>query len=113
MIGTPLLVPVMTYTDVLLSQAECLYKNGKANEAEQQLNKVMAAKNISVSGSNVLEKIKDARLQLTLYTNTNFAFMKRNNFATDIYGIEDYRQLLPIPQSDMYNNPSMTQNPGY
>lgn len=112
-IGTPLLVPVMTYTDVLLSQAECLYKNGKANEAEQLLNKVMAAKNISVSGSNVLEKIKDARLQLTLYTNTNFAFMKRNNFATDIYGIEDYRQLLPIPQSDMYNNPSMTQNPGY
>ena len=27
-IGTPLLVPIMTYTDVLLSLAECLYKNG-------------------------------------------------------------------------------------
>ena len=112
-IGTPLLVPIMTYTDVLLSLAECLYKNGKATEAELQLDKVAAAKNISVFGNNVLERIKDARLQLTLYTNTNFAFLKRNGFATDNYGIEDYRKLLPIPQSDLNTIPSLTQNPGY
>ena len=112
-IGTPLLVPIMTYTDVLLSMAECLYKNGKVTEAELQLDKVATAKNISVSGNNVLERIKDARLQLTLYTNTNFAFLKRNGFATDIYGIEDYRKLLPIPQSDLNTIPSLMQNPGY
>lgn len=112
-IGTPLLVPIMTYTDVVLSYAESLYKNGRTLEAESQLQKVITAKHISVTGENTLEKIKDARLQLMLYTNTNFAFMKRNNFAKDVYGIEEYRLLLPIPQQEIDVNSSMTQNPGY
>lgn len=112
-IGTPPLVPIMTYTDVVLSYAESLYKNGRTLEAESQLQKVITAKHISVTGENTLEKIKDARLQLMLYTNTNFAFMKRNNFAKEVYGIEEYRLLLPIPQQEIIVNPSMTQNPGY
>ena len=112
-IATPMLVPIMTYTDVVLSYAESLYKNGRTPEAESQLQKVITAKHISITGENTLEKIKDARLQLMLYTNTNFAFMKRNNFAKDIYGIEEYRLLLPIPQQEIDVNPSMTQNPGY
>ena len=112
-ITTPWVVPIMTYTDVVLSYAECLYKNGTTTEAEQQLAKVTSAKSITPAGSNVLEKIKDARLQLTLYTNTNFAFMKRNGFAEDVYDIEEYRTLLPIPASELSANSKMTQNPGY
>lgn len=112
-IATPMLVPIMTYTDVVLSYAECLYNNNKVSEAESQLKKVTTAKNIDVTGSNILEKIKDARLQLMLYTNTNFAFMKRNNFAKDVYGIEEYKQLLPIPEQEIMHNPSITQNLGY
>ena len=103
----------MTYTDVILSYAECLYKSGRIMEAESALNLIMQAKNICLSGESTVEKIKDARLQLMLYTNTNFAFMKRNNFAKDVYGIEEYRQLLPIPQQEIIVNPSMIQNPGY
>lgn len=112
-LDTPMLVPIMTYTDVVLSYAESLYKNGRTSEAESQLQKVITAKHISVTGENTLEKIKDARLQLMLYTNTNFAFMKRNNFAKEVYGIEEYRLLLPIPQQEIDVNLSMTQNPGY
>lgn len=112
-LGTPMLVPIMTYTDVVLSYAESLFKNGKTTEAESQLQKVTTAKHISITGGNTLEKIKNARLQLMLYTNTNFAFMKRNNFAKNVYGIEEYRQLLPIPEQELMTNPSMTQNPGY
>lgn len=112
-ISTPKLVPIMTYTDVVLSYAESLYKNGKTPEAESQLQKVITAKHISITGGNTLEKIKDARLQLMLYTNTNFAFMKRNNFAKEVYGIEEYRQLLPIPEQELMYNSLMTQNPGY
>lgn len=112
-IAAPMLVPIMTYTDVILSYAECLYKNGKVSDAEEQLTRVIKAKNISVSGSNVLEKIKDARLKLMLYTNTNFAFMKRNSFFKDTYGVEEYRSLLPIPNDEIIFNASMTQNPGY
>ena len=77
------------------------------------LEKVTSIKGIIVSGNNVLEKIKDARSQLMLYSNTNFAFMKRNGFVNDFYGIEDYRQLLPIPLSELAKNPQMIQNPGY
>ncbi len=106
-------VPIMTYTDVILSYAECLYKNGKSSEAESLLAVIATTKGIDLSGSNVLEKIKDARLQLMLYSNTNFAFMKRNDFAKDVYGIEEYRLLLPIPTSSLTLNPQLTQNPGY
>ena len=112
-ITTPALVPIMTYTDVILSYAECLYKNGKISESEKELEKVTSNKGINVSGSSVLEKIKDARSQLMLYSNTNFAFMKRNGFVKDFYGVEDYRQLLPIPQRELDLCPQMTQNPGY
>lgn len=77
------------------------------------MEKVTSNKGINVSGSSVLEKIKDARSQLMLYSNTNFAFMKRNGFVKDFYGVEDYRQLLPIPQRELDLCPQMTQNPGY
>lgn len=109
----PCVVPLMTYTDVILSYAECLYKDGNAAEAERQLMKVAAAKGIDVEGGDVLDKICDARLQLMLYTNTNFAFMKRNGFATSVYGIEGYRALLPIPASELNAYSKITQNPGY
>ena len=110
-IVAPACVPMMTYTDVILSYAECLYKKGKISESETELEKVTSNKSISVSGDNVLEKIKDARSQLMLYSSTNFAFMKRNGFAKDFYGIEDYRQLLPIPQIAL--DSKITQNQGY
>ena len=112
-IVTPTFMPIMTYTDVMLAYAECLYKNGMTSDAEKQLLQVIEAKNISVSGNSILEKIKDARLQLMLYTNTNFAFMKRNNLSNETYSIEEYKTLLPIPLTQIFRNPYMTQNPGY
>ena len=66
-LGIPSLVPLMTYTAVLLSYAECLCKNGSTSDAESQLNKIVAAKGIPLSGTTVLDKIKNARLQLSLY----------------------------------------------
>lgn len=107
------LIPVMTYTDVVLSYAECLYKNGKTSGAKTQLNAVVAAKDIEVSNENVLTGIAEARKQLLLYCASNFAFMKRNGMAEEEYGVESYRLLLPIPMHDMNTNPAMTQNPGY
>lgn len=105
------LIPLMTYTDVMLSYAECLYKNGKS-DAKNYLNKVASAKGITVS-SDVFTGIKEARKQLMLYSVGNFAFMKRNGIAEDEYGVETYRLLLPIPSQELNLNPMMTQNPGY
>lgn len=112
-IDFPSVVPFMTYTDVILSYAECLFKNNKISDAEAQINKVLKAKNINVKGNNTMEKIKNIRMCLTLYTSTNFSFMKRANFITEVYGIENFRKLLPIPNDEVQLNPNVTQNPGY
>lgn len=109
-IASPKLVPLMTYTDVMLSYAECLYRGGNMAEAEEYLQKVVKAKGITVA-SDVLSGIKEARHQLLVCCNSNFAFYKRNGIAVEELGIEDYQQLLPIPQLEIYNG--LTQNPGY
>lgn len=108
----PSLVPLMTYTDVLLSYAECLCKNGRTSDAEIQLNKLVTAKELQLSGVTVLDKIKSARLQLTLYCDVNFAFLKRTGLAKEVYGVENYRLLLPIPQRDVIAG-GISQNTGY
>ena len=109
-IASPKLVPLMTYTDVMLSYAECLYRGGNRAEAEEYLQKVVKAKGITIA-SDVLNGIKEARHQLLVCCNSNFAFYKRNGIAVEELGIEDYQQLLPIPQLEVYNG--LTQNPGY
>lgn len=111
-LGIPSLVPLMTYTAVLLSYAECLCKNGSTSDAESQLNKIVAAKGIPLSGTTVLDKIKNARLQLSLYCDVNFAFLKRTGLAKEVYGVENYRLLLPIPQRDVIAG-GISQNTGY
>lgn len=108
----PPVIPLQTYTDVILSYAECLYKQGNEAEAKKQLNSVAEAKNISVS-DDVWNGIIDARKQLLLYSNSNFAFMKRNGIAKEEYGIQNYRLLWPIPESEVFTNSNMTQNQGY
>lgn len=111
--GKPDLVPVMNYTDVVLSYAECLYKQGDVSLARKQLNDVLAAKNFAVKSDDVLAGIAEARKELLLYTVGNFAFMKRNNMAREEYGVDSYRLLLPISMQVLEMNSMITQNPGY
>lgn len=112
-IQSPKLVTLMTYTDVMLSYAECMYRMGDMQSAERYLNAVARAKGVSFSGDNMLAKIADTRRRLMLYSFGNFAFFKRSGLATAEYGVEDYRLLWPIPLSELHSNPNMTQNPGY
>lgn len=111
-IRQPLLVPLMTYTDVLLSYAECLYHEGSKDDAGKYLRQVADAKGIVVS-DDLFDGIKDARRQLLLYSIGNFAFYKRNGIAVEELAIKEYQQLLPIPQSELDYNPNMTQNEGF
>ena len=111
-IRQPLLVPMMNYTNVLLSYAECLYHTGDTGTAEKVLRQIVDAKGIEIA-EGVFEGITDARQQLLLYGIGNFAFYKRNGVAVKELGIKEYQQLLPIPQREFYRNYNMTQNPGY
>ncbi len=112
-IQSPNLATLMTYTDVMLSYAECMYRVGDVQSAERYLNTVARAKGLSFSGDNMLSKIADARRQLMLYSFGNFAFFKRSGLAAGEYGVEDYRLLWPIPQNELAVSSNMTQNPGY
>lgn len=112
-IATPPIIPLMTYTDVILSYAECLYKNGKTSEAESALEQVLTTKGLTLTANNTLDRIIETRLQSTLYCNVNFAFLKRTGQAVKVYDIEDFQQLLPIPMNELNANPSIIQNPGY
>lgn len=109
----PGVMPYITLSDVYLSLAECHYELGDSNTAEQNIKKILGAKNISTTETDVLMKIKDVREQILLYSGTYFAFLKRTGLAKTICNIEDYQLLFPIPSNELYSNSQMTQNPGY
>ena len=109
----PGVMPYITLSDVYLSLAECHYELGDSNTAEQNIKKILDAKNISTTETDVLMKIKDVREQILLYSGTYFAFLKRTGLAKTICNIEDYQLLFPIPSNELYYNSQMTQNPGY
>lgn len=112
-LGHPSVVPVMNYTEVMLSYAEALYKTGNEPEAKKRLGEVLNAKGISVSDRDLITQITEARMQLLLYGLGNWAFLKRNGLGEKVYGVETYRLLLPIPWTEIDVNPNFTQNPGY
>lgn len=104
-------MPYMTLSDVYLSLAECYYFLEDATTADTYVQSIIDAKSLEVNESSVLMKIKAVRERLLLHSGTYFAFLKRSGLAKEVCGIEDYQLLFPIPQSEMYNNRQMTQNP--
>lgn len=106
-------IPYITLSDVHLSLAESFYKLGDNNEAEKQIKKITDAKNINLTETDVLMKIKEVRERLLLYSGTYFAFLKRTGLAKEVCDIKDYQLLFPIPSNEVDLNPNIQQNPGY
>ena len=111
-INTDLCV-IKTYSDVLLSLAECESKLGNEAKAREYLAQVKTAKSIETTSSEVIPAISEVRSKIQIDFGGYFAFLKRTGLALTILGIEEYQLLLPIPQNDINMNPTMTQNPGY
>lgn len=109
----PGVMPYITLSDVYLSLAECRYHIGDLTNAEESIAKVVKAKELELTSESILPKITEIRKQLLLYSGTYFAFLKRNDLVVEECGVEEFRQLWPIPYSEMGYNPTMTQNPGY
>ncbi|HNP91624.1 RagB/SusD family nutrient uptake outer membrane protein, partial [Macellibacteroides fermentans] len=104
--------PILTYTDVLLSLAECEAHLGNDAAALNYLKMVTRAKGIAET-SDVITGIKEARKIALTDQVGYFAFLKRNGLAKSELKLEDYQLLFPIPQREIDLNPGMTQNPGY
>ena len=116
-----------SYTEVLLSLAECESRLGNSAQAENYLNQVMTANigspaypsNVSLSSSVFTTRTSDefihrlANVWQSELRGTYFAFLKRNNIAVDILNIPVWRQVFPVPMRELHVNPSMSQNEGY
>ena len=104
---------IKTYSDVLLSLAECESKLGNESKSNEYIGQVKSAKNIETTSTDVISIISEIRNKIQIDFGGYFAFLKRTGLAKSALGLEDYQLLLPIPQSELDMNPAMTQNPGY
>lgn len=106
--------PCLDYRDVILTAAECQYYMGNTPEAEEYIDQICRAKNITVDKSDLLVSIATIR---RLFNSPNYlGFIRRNNLGEEIFGPhkEQFYQLLwPIPARELMLNPALTQNPGY
>lgn len=106
--------PCLDYRDVILTAAECQYYMGNTPEAEEYIDQICRAKNITVDKSDLLVSIATIR---RLFNSPNYlGFIRRNNLGEEIFGPhkEQFYQLLwPIPARELKLNPVLTQNPGY
>ena len=125
--------PMFRLGDVYLMYAEALLRsNGSATEALNYVNKVRtraydgsATGNIT-SGQLTLPFILDERGRELLFEGhrrTDLIRFGQFTGGTKIWqwkggthagtSVEDFRNLMPIPSTDIINNPTLKQNPGY
>lgn len=120
--------PVFRYADVLLMAAECaLNGSTKITTAEGQgyMDQVRARAglgSITLNAQNLLDE-RGRELYLELWRRQDL--IRAGQFTTDAYkwqwkggvkdgqAVEDYKNLYPIPTSDLMVNPNLTQNEGY
>lgn len=106
-------LPIVTYTEVLLSAAECAKKLDDESKANSYLNEVLREKGITPSG-NFDSDIKKVWREELKGTGTYFSFLKRNKLALSELGFDSKNWLvLPLPAYEMSTCPNLRQNPGY
>ena len=121
--------PVFRYADVLLMAAECAMNGSteiSAADGLNYLNQVRARAGMGNQTALNVDNILDERareLYLELWRRQDL--VRYNRFTTGDYvwqwkggvhdgqAVEDYKNLYPIPVSDMMVNPNLEQNPGY
>lgn len=109
-------INLFTYSDVILSLAECDYYLGNTNAAWDYANNVADVRNEYgcnlKPGEDILKFINAIRYSMPT-TLGRFPFLKRTGIANTELNIEDYQLLFPIPSIEIKKNPNLIQNPGY
>ena len=111
-IREPMTIALQTITDVYLSLAECYVNMQEYSSAEVLIEEVATAKNLSPEGDE-LRKIAELRSAVLLYSAGCFPCMKRAGVAEDVFEVESWQLLWPIPSAEINYNPNITQNDGY
>ncbi len=139
---TPINFPLIRYADVLLMQAECLNELGDQAGAVKLINEVRSRPSVNMPGINsgpdylaannkeeVFERIVHERMIELACEGHSFSDWRRWGKYQELDGMfdghitRDYtfsyrslperRNLWPIPQAEIDQNPLLTQNPGY
>ena len=97
-----------TYSDVLLSLAECETKLNNDAKAKEYLSQVVTTKGIETTSSETLAAISEVRHRIQIDFGGYFAFLKRTGQAQSTLGLEEYQLLFPIPQDEFSMNPYLT-----
>ena len=106
-------ISVYSYTDLLLSLAECKLNGDTPAGVNTYISEISNHYGISIEPTDEIQKIKEIYQKAEIRYGY-FAFLKRNGLAKETIGItDDYQLLFPIPQSEINLNPNMGQNPGY
>lgn len=102
--------------DILLSYAEANLGTNKKPEMLVALNKIRTAANMDQLQELPLKpeyEIASLWAKIIGTDHGYFALLKRLGIIVELLNIKSYEQLYPIPLSELYMNPNMTQNPGY
>ena len=132
---------LLRYGDILLNYAECLAKTGNLSEAVKQVDIVRARANMPGLANSTNAKIRDCvtsvdkfmaqfeieRAKETCFEYDRFIDLRRWGLGTDAAftakikaraqkyadNFTDGKEWLPIPRSEVDNNPNLTQNKGF
>ena len=119
--------PMMRYADVLLMAAECEAR-GASVDGYKGFNDVRARAGLTAIATPNLQQILDERgrelyqecwrrndlIRFGQFTTDAYLWQWKGS-DTDINGkaVESYRNLFPIPDSDLLANTKLVQNDGY
>jgi len=114
-------IVLLRYAEVLMSKAEALYRLGSTGEATDLINEVRA-RNFETPEPYVNMTLDD------LLQEWSREFLWECRYRTDLvrfgrfttertqwknYDSESYRNIFPIPITEIQANPNLVQNPGY
>jgi hypothetical protein len=125
---SPLNLPIVRFSSVLLDYAEALNELGQTGEAYRQINRVRqrAKLPLKTAGSKdqALDDIfRERRVEFIWEFFQWYDLTRRNRHVNHIkmfhptnesaQNIKDFHRLFPIPQNELDANKAMTQNQGY
>ena len=109
---------LLRLADILLLKAEALVETGNTREALRIVNRIRTRAHIpeldtGLSRDDARLAVENERQLELVLEGQRWYDLVRNGRAVEVLGIEAFRQLLPVPQSQMDINGSLTQNDGY
>ncbi|WP_396590985.1 RagB/SusD family nutrient uptake outer membrane protein [Allomuricauda sp. R78024] len=119
---------IIRYTDVILKYAEALNENNQTAEATTQLNVIRTRAGLAATTATTQGEVRDAIRQERRFEffgeGHRWFDLKRYGTAVSVMNaffsntgsnvaIDDNKLILPIPQSQLDTDSSITQNPGY